>query len=81
VSIDLPYSVIRGEAVAIPIVVFNYMDKSLTAEVTLENSREFDFVDISNDINPPVPSKYADLSPRISGKVWEYLWKFFSLEK
>ncbi|KAG8336218.1 hypothetical protein J6590_049457 [Homalodisca vitripennis] len=51
VSLDLPYSVIRGEIVAIPVVVFNYMDKDVDAEVTLENSDEFNFADYSNDVN------------------------------
>lgn len=51
VSLDLPYSVKRGEVVAIPIVVFNYMDKSLDAEVTLHNEdQEFDFVEVSNEV-------------------------------
>ncbi|XP_026469847.1 LOW QUALITY PROTEIN: CD109 antigen-like [Ctenocephalides felis] len=52
VSLDLPYSIRRGEIVAIPIVVFNYMDKDVTAEVTLENTaQEFEFAEISNDVN------------------------------
>ncbi|XP_068084683.1 CD109 antigen isoform X2 [Anabrus simplex] len=53
VSVDLPYSVIRGEIVAIPIVVFNYMNKDLTAEVTLENKglENFEFAEVSNDVN------------------------------
>lgn len=57
-SLNLPYSVIRGEIVAIPIVVFNYMDKDLVAEVTLENLglENFEFAEISNDIDA-VPSE------------------------
>ncbi|XP_069677480.1 CD109 antigen-like isoform X2 [Periplaneta americana] len=53
VSLDLPYSVIRGEIVAIPIVVFNYMNKDLVADVTLENEQleNFEFAEISNDVN------------------------------
>ncbi|XP_046483767.1 CD109 antigen isoform X3 [Neodiprion pinetum] len=51
VSLDLPYSVIRGEIVAIPIVVFNYLDKDLTAEVVLENMNQFEFAEISNEIH------------------------------
>ncbi|RLU17946.1 hypothetical protein DMN91_010186 [Ooceraea biroi] len=37
ISMDLPYSVIRGEIVGIQIVVFNYLNKDLTAEVVLTN--------------------------------------------
>ncbi|XP_039279526.1 CD109 antigen isoform X2 [Nilaparvata lugens] len=51
VSLDLPYSVIRGEIVSIPVVVFNYMDKDVTADVTIENSGQFEFADYSNDVN------------------------------
>ncbi|XP_066596179.1 CD109 antigen-like isoform X2 [Prorops nasuta] len=50
-SMDLPYSVIRGETVAIPIVVFNYMNKDLICEVLLENADEFEFAEVSNDVN------------------------------
>ncbi|KAJ8876853.1 hypothetical protein PR048_021300 [Dryococelus australis] len=52
VSLDLPYSVLRGEIVAIPIIVFNYMDKDITADVTLENQglENFEFAEVSNDI-------------------------------
>ncbi|GFG28314.1 hypothetical protein Cfor_11328, partial [Coptotermes formosanus] len=52
-SLDLPYSVIRGEIVAIPIVVFNYMNKDLEADVTLENEQleNFEFAEVSNDVS------------------------------
>lgn len=56
VSLDLPYSVIRGEVVAIPVVVFNYLNKDVTADVTLENNEgHFEFADQSNDVND-IPS-------------------------
>ncbi|XP_023714120.1 CD109 antigen isoform X3 [Cryptotermes secundus] len=53
VSLDLPYSVIRDEIVAIPIVVFNYMNKDVEADVTLENEQldNFEFAEVSNDVN------------------------------
>ncbi|KAI8125172.1 CD109 antigen [Lucilia cuprina] len=51
VSTNLPYSVKRGEVIAIPVVVFNYMDKALDAEVTMENTDdEYDFTEVSNEI-------------------------------
>lgn len=56
-SLDLPYSVKRGEIVNIPVVVFNYMDRDVVADVTLENAGEFDFADYSNDVND-VPGKH-----------------------
>ncbi|KAG4076804.1 hypothetical protein HA402_009150 [Bradysia odoriphaga] len=46
ISLNLPYSVKRGETIALSIVVFNYMSEKVTARVTLDNSRkEFEFVD------------------------------------
>ncbi|XP_052864269.1 uncharacterized protein LOC128270884 [Anopheles cruzii] len=54
VSTNLPYSVKRGEVVAIPIVVFNYLDEDLTADVVLENSeQEFEFADVENEVVEP----------------------------
>ncbi|XP_040171454.1 CD109 antigen-like isoform X2 [Anopheles arabiensis] len=51
VSTNLPYSVKRGEVVAIPIVVFNYMEDDQTAEVVLHNDeQEFDFADVENEV-------------------------------
>ncbi|XP_076245134.1 thioester-containing protein 1 allele R1 isoform X2 [Calliopsis andreniformis] len=50
-SMDLPYSVIRGEIVAIQIVVFNYMNKAVTAEVLLSNEGQFDFAEVSNEVH------------------------------
>uniref|UniRef100_A0A2M4B954 CD109 antigen n=2 Tax=Anopheles marajoara TaxID=58244 RepID=A0A2M4B954_9DIPT len=52
VSTNLPYSVKRGEVVAIPIVVFNYMDEDLSSvKVELENKeQEFEFADVENEI-------------------------------
>ncbi|XP_014247621.1 CD109 antigen-like isoform X2 [Cimex lectularius] len=50
VTTNLPYSIIRGEMISIPVVVFNYMDKDITAEVILENSGQFEFSDYSNDV-------------------------------
>lgn len=49
---NLPYSVIRGEIVAIPVVVYNYMNKDLTVEVLLENNnKEFEFAEVSNEVH------------------------------
>lgn len=50
VSLDLPYSIIRGEVVSIPVVVFNYFNEEVSAEVTLKNEGEFEFSDVSNDV-------------------------------
>jgi CD109 antigen len=48
----LPYSIKRGEVVAIPIVVFNYMESDEKAEVTLHNDEnEFEFAEFDNQVN------------------------------
>lgn len=46
ISLHLPYSVKRGEAVLIQIVIFNYTPQKVTTDVTLDNSlQQFEFVD------------------------------------
>lgn len=60
-SLNLPYSVIRGEVVAIPVLVFNYFDDDITAEVILKNEGEFEFADVSNEVHE-TPSKSSDTS-------------------
>lgn len=50
VSLNLPYSVKRGEVVAVPAVLFNYLDTDITAELTLQNDNgDFEFVDDIKD--------------------------------
>ena len=52
IQVSLPYSVIRGESIAIQIIVFNYMNKAQQAEVVLENkNEEFEFTLASDDMN------------------------------
>ncbi|XP_064467079.1 CD109 antigen-like isoform X2 [Ornithodoros turicata] len=52
VTASLPYSIFRGESVAIQCVVFNYNDKPVEAEVTLENRKgEFVFTSLANDVD------------------------------
>lgn len=51
VTASLPYSVLRGESVAIQCVVFNYNNKPVEAEVAMENRRgDFVFSSLSNDV-------------------------------
>lgn len=63
VSTDLPYSIKRGEVVAIPIVIFNYMEEDVVADVTLDNAeQEFEFTEMTNEINDATPSKLLEPS-------------------
>ncbi|XP_053958661.1 pregnancy zone protein-like isoform X2 [Anastrepha ludens] len=51
ISIRLPYSVKRGEVINIPALVFNYLDKDLDVEITLDNTDgEYEFTEISNEV-------------------------------
>ncbi|KAH8271018.1 hypothetical protein KR018_000174 [Drosophila ironensis] len=51
VATNLPYSVKRGEVIAVPVVIFNYLDKTLDAEVVMDNSdQEYEFTEASNDV-------------------------------
>ncbi|XP_065357347.1 thioester-containing protein 1 allele R1 isoform X2 [Calliphora vicina] len=51
ISIRLPYSVKRGEVINVPALVFNYLDKALDVEVTLDNSDdEYEFTEFSNEV-------------------------------
>lgn len=62
ISLNLPYSIKRGEAVAIQIVVFNYMDAGVSATVTLENpEQEFVYSDPSNEVQE-TPSKILTIT-------------------
>ncbi|XP_037809412.1 CD109 antigen-like [Lucilia sericata] len=46
ISTNLPYSVKRGEIVAIPITIFNYSNQTLDTEVVLyNNDQEFEFME------------------------------------
>lgn len=41
----------RGEVISIPIIVFNYQNEDIEAQVVLDNSlQEFEFVDTVGDI-------------------------------
>uniref|UniRef100_A0A2M4A166 CD109 antigen n=2 Tax=Anopheles triannulatus TaxID=58253 RepID=A0A2M4A166_9DIPT len=80
VSTNLPYSVKRGEVVAIPIVVFNYLEDDLTATVKLENNeQEFEFADVENEIidtSKVEPFREKNLAvPANSGKTVSFMVK------
>nr|AEC50086.1 TEP isoform 2 [Pacifastacus leniusculus] len=57
-SVHLPEAgVVRGEAVAVEMVVFNYGDEDLTADVALDNAKgDFIFADFANEIDQGSPS-------------------------
>lgn len=69
VSLDLPYNVVRGEVVAIPVVVFNYLDRDLTVDVTLDNSNgHLEIPDMSNDVDAPKRTQERSLTRRVTAR-------------
>lgn len=51
IKLSLPYSIIRGESVAIQAIIFNYQNKAISAEVVMENPKdEFQFTNAANEI-------------------------------
>lgn len=54
ISLDVPFSVKRGEIISIPVAVFNYLDSSQQVEITLHNTdQELEFVKMENEIDSP----------------------------
>ncbi|CAG2173594.1 unnamed protein product, partial [Oppiella nova] len=62
IKLSLPYSIIRGETVAIEVIVFNYTTKPIESEVVFDNKKqEFEFSDQLDTKGIAVPG---------SQKVW-----------
>ena len=57
VSLNLPYAVKRGEVVGIQCVVFNYHDRDLIADVTLEHQGDLEFTSFSDEAANEVEGK------------------------
>ena len=52
VSLNLPYSVIRGEELALQVTVFNYEPKAQQVTVTLKGSKHWAIIDEVNKLGP-----------------------------
>uniref|UniRef100_A0A1A9W1S7 TEP1-F n=1 Tax=Glossina brevipalpis TaxID=37001 RepID=A0A1A9W1S7_9MUSC len=51
IDVNLPYSVKRGEVIAIPVIIFNYMDEILDVVITMDNTdKEYNFIEVSYEI-------------------------------
>jgi CD109 antigen len=51
ISLNLPYSVVKGEAVGVQVLVHNYMDRDTNADITLDNSaNQFSFTQDENEV-------------------------------
>ncbi|XP_055295249.1 thioester-containing protein 1 allele R1-like isoform X3 [Sitodiplosis mosellana] len=54
VSLNLPYSIKRGEVLSIPVGIFNYLDDEFDVEVTLHNTdQQLEFVQMANEVDSP----------------------------
>ncbi|XP_012890744.1 PREDICTED: CD109 antigen [Dipodomys ordii] len=51
ISLNLPYSVIRGEEFALEVTIFNYLKEATQVKVVIEESDQFDILMTSNEIN------------------------------
>ncbi|XP_066246674.1 thioester-containing protein 1 allele R1-like [Euwallacea similis] len=55
VSLDLPYSVQKGEILAVPVVVYNNMGQDIIADVTIHNTEQkFEFAEVSNELSSTI---------------------------
>lgn len=51
ISLNIPYSVVKGEAVGVQVLVHNYMERNINADITLDNSgNQFSFTQDENEI-------------------------------
>ncbi|KPU73335.1 Thioester-containing protein 2, isoform J [Drosophila ananassae] len=78
VSTNLPYSVKRGEVISVPVVVFNYLDKALDVDVTMDNSDgEYEFTEATNDVlekaSDDVQRTKRETVPANSGKSLSFM--------
>lgn len=51
ISLNLPYSVIRGEEFALEVTIFNYLKDATEVKVIIEESDKFDILMASNEVN------------------------------
>ncbi|XP_054164406.1 CD109 antigen-like isoform X2 [Oppia nitens] len=67
VKLSLPYSIIRGESIALQAIVFNYFNKPIEAEVVMDNRNDdFIFTNAANDINFAEPNSQLQRKKYVS---------------
>ncbi|CAG2101908.1 unnamed protein product [Medioppia subpectinata] len=67
IKLSLPYSIIRGESVALQAIVFNYMSKAIDAEIVMDNKElQFEFTNAGNDVNVKSGSNATEMRKSIS---------------
>ena len=73
-KLSLPYSIIRGESVALQVLVFNYQNKPVTAEVVMHNEKdEFEFASADNQIGEAKETRKTVTVPAFDGVSVSYL--------
>ena len=66
VSLNLPYSVVRGEQLVLQVIVFNYMNKETDVTVTLPASDEYMSIVIDGAGNTQNVKKVETVVVRVS---------------
>ncbi|XP_069462357.1 CD109 antigen-like [Ambystoma mexicanum] len=67
VSLNLPYSVTRGEQFILEVTIFNYLEETSEVAVILVPSDAFDFILVSNEINATTNRRVVSV-PRHDGR-------------
>lgn len=68
-SLNLPYSIVKGEAVGVQVLVHNYMNRDVVADVTLDNSaNQFTFTEDENEVENSKPA-HIILAMKIRGSI------------
>ncbi|HEV3078950.1 MAG TPA: alpha-2-macroglobulin family protein, partial [Gemmataceae bacterium] len=68
VDLNLPVSLTRGDEVAIPVVVYNYLDKPQTVELSLENAGWFERLDEASKRVELKPNEVRSTSYRLRAR-------------
>ena len=65
VSLNLPYSVVRGEQLVLQVIVFNYMNKDADVTVTLPASDEYMSIVVDGTGNTQNVKKMETVTVRV----------------
>ncbi|XP_031632402.1 CD109 antigen-like, partial [Contarinia nasturtii] len=78
-SLNLPYSVKRGEVVAVPVVLFNHLNTDVTADIVFYNENgELEFVD-DNGANQTLRTRRVSVASNSNGVTQKFFIKFTSV--
>ncbi|XP_053566414.1 CD109 antigen-like [Bombina bombina] len=67
ISLNMPYSVTRGEQFILEVILFNYLAENIQVVVTLESSNSYEIIVVNNNATT-VPGKHNVTVPSQDGK-------------